>query len=126
MKKVNFWVIGTSQQLEKLENISIRIGESTIYPTEFARNLGYFMDKHMKNGYHINKITGTSYHLLRNIRTIRPYLNQETTKNHHSCTGNVETGLLQLAFRWDSRLPTQQASNYPKHGLQNSLQSTEI
>ena len=35
-----FLIIGSSQQLENLDNISIRVGDSDIHPVPFARNLG--------------------------------------------------------------------------------------
>ena len=39
-----------------------------------------FMDKWMKNRHHINIITSHSFSILGNIRSIRPYLDIETTK----------------------------------------------
>ena len=36
--KTEFLIIGTSQQLEKLDNISIRVSDSDIYPVPIARN----------------------------------------------------------------------------------------
>ena len=38
--KTDFLIIGSSQQLEKLDNISIRVGDSDIHPVPLARNLG--------------------------------------------------------------------------------------
>ncbi|XP_078363787.1 uncharacterized protein LOC144648005 [Oculina patagonica] len=38
--KTEFLIIGTPQQLEKLDNISIRVGDSDIHPVPIARNLG--------------------------------------------------------------------------------------
>ena len=35
-----FLIIGSSQQLENLDNISIRVVDSDIHPVPFARNLG--------------------------------------------------------------------------------------
>ena len=37
--KTEFLIIGTSQQLEKLDNISTRVGDSDIHPVPLARNL---------------------------------------------------------------------------------------
>ena len=38
--KTEFLIIGTAQQLEKLDNISIRVGDSDIHFVPIARNLG--------------------------------------------------------------------------------------
>ena len=42
--KTEFLIIGSSQQLEKLDNISIRVGDSDIHPVPLARNLGCWFD----------------------------------------------------------------------------------
>ena len=39
-----------------------------IHPVEEVRNLGYCMDKLMKNMAHVNKLTATMFHNLRNIK----------------------------------------------------------
>jgi len=41
--KTEFLIFGTSQQLEKLDNISIRVGDSDIHPVPIARNLGFWV-----------------------------------------------------------------------------------
>ena len=44
--KTEFLIISTSQQLamEKLKNISIRVGDSDIHPVPIARNVGSWFD----------------------------------------------------------------------------------
>ena len=42
--KTEFLIIGSSQQLEKLDNTSIRVGDSDIHPVPLARNLGCWFD----------------------------------------------------------------------------------
>ena len=39
--KTEFLIIGTIQQLEKLDSISIRVGDSDIHPVPIARNLAF-------------------------------------------------------------------------------------
>ena len=58
--KTEFILLGTRQQLSKLDNISFQIGSNTIIPTDHVRNLGFIMDSLLKNGSHINKITSSS------------------------------------------------------------------
>ena len=45
--KTEFLIIGSSQQLENLYNISIRVGDSDIHPVPFARNLGCWFDSRL-------------------------------------------------------------------------------
>ena len=42
--KTEFLIIGSSQQLGKLDNISISVGNSDIHPVPLARNLGCWFD----------------------------------------------------------------------------------
>ena len=78
--KMEFILMGTQQQLSKLDNISLHIGSDTIKPTDHVRNLGFIMDSLLKNGSHINKITSSSYCKLCDIARIRPSLDTKTAQ----------------------------------------------
>ena len=78
--KTEFILMGTQQQLSKLENISLHINSDTIKPTDHVRNLGFIMDSLLKNGSHINKITSSSYCKLCDITRIRPSLDTKTAQ----------------------------------------------
>ena len=79
--KTKFIVFGTAQQLNKINNITVKLagwhGNTT---GEFARNLLYFMDCFMKNAYHINKLCSQQYLMLWKIHHMRSYLNQDMVK----------------------------------------------
>ncbi|CAH3023361.1 unnamed protein product [Porites evermanni] len=47
--KTELLIIGSSQQLEKLDNITIRVGDSDIHPVPLARNLGCWFDSRLDN-----------------------------------------------------------------------------
>ena len=47
-------IFGTKQQLAKMWEVSIAIGNIQVHPVNQIRNLGYYMDKLLKNGPHIN------------------------------------------------------------------------
>ena len=66
--KTEFIVFGTCQQLAKISDITITIGSTEIHPVKEVRNLGYCMDKLLKNMAHVNKLTATMFHTLRNIK----------------------------------------------------------
>ena len=56
-EKTEFIIFGTCQQLAKISDINITIGSTKIHPVEEVRNLGYFMDKLLKNSVHVNKLS---------------------------------------------------------------------
>ena len=70
--KTEFLIVGTSQQLEKLDNISIRVGDTDIHPVLIARNLGSWFDSskrptsfslnsRLSMATHITKICSSSF-----------------------------------------------------------------
>ena len=46
--KTEFILLGTQQQLSKLDNISFQISSNTIIPTDHVRNLGFIMDIYLR------------------------------------------------------------------------------
>ena len=78
--KTEFILLGTQQQLSKLDNISFQIGSDTIISTDHVRNLGFIMDSLLKNDSYINKITSSSYCKLHDIARIRPSLDSKTAQ----------------------------------------------
>ena len=63
-------------------NITLKIGNEHIKPSETIRNLGAFFDSHMAMSSHINNVTKTFTFHLRNIGRIRKYIDQTTC--HHA------------------------------------------
>ena len=80
--KSDFILFGTYQQLAKLKDIvlSIAITDTQVLPVDLVHNLGYFMDKLLKNSVHINKLTLSSYYQLRNVKKICDKLDLESAK----------------------------------------------
>ena len=73
-------IIGSSQQLEKLDNISIRVGDADIHPVPLARNLGRWFDSRLSVASHITKISASLFYYIYNIRLIRKYLSRQSTE----------------------------------------------
>ena len=65
--KIEFIILGLSQQLEKVGNISIKIGEDIIPNVPAVKNVGMFLDTELKHTIHINKLTSSSFNTLHNI-----------------------------------------------------------
>ena len=62
--KTEFLTSGTSQQLEKLENISIHVGDSDIHSVPIARNLGSWFDSRLSMAAQITKIYASSFYYI--------------------------------------------------------------
>ena len=77
-EKTEFTILATRQQLAKVQEIMIAIGDTRIQPMEYIRNFDFFMDSPLKNHIHINKLTSSLYHHLQNIHTIRSNLDFES------------------------------------------------
>ena len=65
--KTEFIILGLSQQLRKVGNITIKIGEDIIPNLPAVKNLGMFLDAELKHTIHINKLTSTSFNTLHDI-----------------------------------------------------------
>ena len=76
--KTEFLIIGFSQQLEKLDNISIHVGDSDIHPVPLARNLSCWFDSRLSMESHITKLCASSFYYIYNIRRIRKYLSWQS------------------------------------------------
>ena len=77
--KTEFMIVGTRQQLAKVNIDQLCVGESSIVPVTSVKNLGSWFDKNMSMTTHIIKVCkAASFHLY-NIRHIRKYLTSEST-----------------------------------------------
>ena len=78
--KTEFIIIGTRQQLVKVNIDFLQVGESSTAPSNRVKNLGCWFDGQLKMDIHINSICKTAFYYLYNIRRIRKFLNSECTK----------------------------------------------
>ena len=78
--KTEFSIIGTSQQLAKVNNNCIRDGSTDVCPVTVARNLGSWFDEQLTMSTHISKLCGVAFYHLHNIKRIRNYLSRESTE----------------------------------------------
>ena len=75
--KSEFLVIGTPQQLAKVNTHCIRVGDCNVSAAPSARNLGSWLHTKLSMATHITKLSGSSfYYLSYNIRRIRKYLSR--------------------------------------------------
>ena len=72
--KTEFSIIGTRQQLAKVNINCIRVGSTDVCPVAVARNLGSWFDEQLNMSTHISKLCGVAFYHLNNIKCICKYL----------------------------------------------------
>ena len=70
---MEFHVIGTPQQLSKINIESINVGGVQIKPVDSVRNLGFWFDKHMSMSVHVGKMCSKAFRGINKIRQIRKF-----------------------------------------------------
>ena len=76
--KTEFLLIGTRQQLDKLDSCSITVGDNRISPSPCVRNLGSWFDSNLSMTDHINKACNAAFYHLHNLRRIKKYLSRDS------------------------------------------------
>ena len=79
-EKTEFLIIGTRQQLTKVNISSITVGDSDVMRSSVVKNLGVFIDDKLSMNSHVNKICNTSFCYLHNIMRIRNHLSRKSTE----------------------------------------------
>ena len=90
--KSEFLILGTKQQLAKVNIDNIKVGSANVSPGPVGRNLGLWFDSQLTMSTHIRKLCSVAFYHLCNIRRIRKYLSQETTGTlvHAFITSSIE------------------------------------
>ena len=90
--KTEILLLGTKQQLSKLDISGLAIGEKTIYPAKYVKNLGIIQDEHLKLDKHVSSLSSKSFYQLYKIRKLRKYLTTDATKIllHAFITSNLD------------------------------------
>ena len=78
--KAEFLILGTKQQLAKVNNYNIKVGSANVSPVPVVRNLGSWFDSQLTMSSHISKLCFVAFYHLYNIRRKRKYLSQEVTE----------------------------------------------
>ena len=78
--KTEFLIIGTRQQLTKVNINCIRVGSTDVCPVTVVRKQVPWFDEQLTMSTHISKLCGVAFYHLHNIKRIRKYLSRESTK----------------------------------------------
>lgn len=76
--KTEFIIIGTRQQLNKLQAMNIKVGGSVIKPSCQVKNLGSWLDPNLNMRHHITNVCKAGFFYLHNIRRIKKYLSRDS------------------------------------------------
>ena len=78
--KTELIVLGTRQQLGKMGDVTITLGNDTIPAVYSAQNLGVHFDRELKWVVCSNCLTSNLYHTLRKVAHVSHLLNEKATK----------------------------------------------
>ena len=78
--KIEFLMIGTKQQLARVNIDHILIGDCVIRPKGVVENLGTWLDPTLSMNSHVNNTCSSAFYYLYNIRRIRKYLSRRSTE----------------------------------------------
>ena len=75
--KTELLIIGSKQQLQKLNPCHVRVGNADVLPVPIARDLGVWLDSNLSMSCHITKTCGAAFYWLHNIKRISKFLSRE-------------------------------------------------
>ena len=78
--KTEFLLLGTRQQLAKVDIRNIRVGSSEVSSQPVVKNLGAWLDSTLTMSTHISKLCGAAFYRLHNISRITKFLSLEVPK----------------------------------------------
>ena len=79
--KTEFLLLGTKQQLAKVDINSITVGGSVVNTKPVVRNLGSWFDSQLSMSTHISRLCSSAFFHLHNISRIRKFLSPVETKS---------------------------------------------
>ena len=113
--KTEFILIGTRQQLAKVDGISLCLGDSNVSPVKSAKNIGTWIDSNHNLTINANNTCkAASYHLT-NVRRIRKYLDE---KSSHTLIHALVIGRIDYCYSILYGSPTRELTKLQR--LQNS------
>ena len=116
--KTELLIIGTSKQISKLNVNGVVVGDSVVKPWSInAINRGVHFDAQLNMEKHITNVCKSAYHMLYNLRHIRKYLDQDSTKTVvHACiTSKLDYCKLQRVIVRTPWLSNRTTAVGPKH-----------
>ena len=90
--KTEFIIIGSNQQLNKLQQSSITVGNSTVESVSSVRNLGVLFDQNLSMKSHIMNICKKGFYQIYRLRQIRCYFDRSMIERlvHAFITSHID------------------------------------
>ena len=90
--KTEFLLLGTKQQLAKVDIDGVTVGESVVNTKPVVKNLGFWFDSQLSISTHISKLCSSAFFHLHYISRIRKFLSPGETKSlvHAFVTSRVD------------------------------------
>ena len=114
--KMEFLLVGTRQQLDKLDSCSITVGNNRISQNPCVKNLGSWFDSNLSMTDHINKACNATFYHLLNLTLIKKHLSRDAliTLVHAFITSRLDycDGLLFEGVNGVNRLATKGKKYY--------------
>ena len=79
-RKTELLIVGSCQQLSKVQLESVTVGDSEMKPIPTVRGLGAWFDKNLSMSIHVSKVYNKACRDLFSIRQIQKYLSGDATK----------------------------------------------
>ena len=86
--KTEFIISGTPQDIERVFERSVSVGDKNILPSMTVRNIGAMLDSKLTMECHIYSVIKNSYHQIRTISRIRFYLKDNNNDFCSKCYFN--------------------------------------
>ena len=78
--KTEFMILGSKQQIAKVNVQHVRVGESYIAPATNVRNLGVMFDSNLTMDCHVTAVSKAAFCSIRNIGRIRKHLTRDAAE----------------------------------------------
>ena len=79
-EKTEFIMLGTKQDVLKISERTVSVGDEEVLPSETVRDIGAMIDSSLTMKAHINSITKSCYAQIRSLSKIRKYLTEDSSK----------------------------------------------
>ena len=89
--KTEFILLGTRQQLAKVDGISLCVGDPKVSPVKLAKNLDTWIGSNINLKINVNNTCKAANYHLTNVRRIRKYLDEKASQTliHALVTGRI-------------------------------------
>lgn len=78
--KTEFIIFGTKNDMKRLSEWTVSVGEDNVLPSEWVKDIGVMLDPTLSMNTQINSIVKSCYFQMRNLSKIRKYLSEDAAK----------------------------------------------